>query len=145
MTPRALCAMCAPNSLPKKSTRITCITCAKQSATDCPMGPPPSPSCRHTVDRPEAQVFLLPLRRIADPDLGRAVDVELTLPTENLLNETNHLFRLRRDNPGSHCVPVVWQKMFHGRRLSFPNLSEFTLIFRSLHRSRLTEKVFDRR
>src|SRR6267154_2735662 len=55
------CAPCAPNS-----NRITCITCAKQSATGCPKGPAPWPSCRHTVDRPGAQVFLLPLRLLAD-------------------------------------------------------------------------------
>jgi hypothetical protein len=56
--------------------------------------------------------------RIADPNLRRAVGVELTLPSKNLVNETNHLFRLRRDNPRNHRVPVVWPKMFHRRRLS---------------------------
>jgi hypothetical protein len=51
--------------------------------------------------------------------------LDATLPTENFFNETNHLFRLRRDDPGNHCMPVVWLKMFHRRRpSSFLNLNE---------------------
>jgi hypothetical protein len=67
--------------------------------------------------------------RVADPDLRRPIKLELTVPSENLFNEANHLSRLWRDNPGNHRVPVIWLKMFHDRSLSsLPNFSESTPI-----------------
>src|SRR5215472_1497843 len=52
-------------------------------------------------------------QRIADPDLRRAIDLELAHATENLFNEANQLLGLRSDNPRSHSVPAVWLKAVH--------------------------------